>query len=181
MYRLTGERIILREYRQEDLIHMRKWVNDYEITKYLSNIFLYPQSKVDTEKFLNAMIDGNINTKGFVIAHKDTEEYIGQLDLIKIDWPNRVGTIGVVIGTKENLGKGYGTEAIKLLQEFAFNKLNLNKLELDVRSFNERAIACYKKCGFIEEGRIRENFYVDGKYTDTIRMGLLKREWKSIQ
>ena len=51
MYRLTGERIILREYRQEDLIHMRKWVNDYEITKYLSNIFLYPQSKVDTEKF----------------------------------------------------------------------------------------------------------------------------------
>ena len=119
--------------------------------------------------------------KGFIIAHKDTEEYIGQLDLIKIDWPNRVGTIGIVIGTKENLGKGYGTEAIKLLQDFVFNKLNLNKLELDVRSFNERAIACYKKCGFIEEGRIRENFYVDGKYTDTIRMGLLKREWKSIQ
>ncbi len=179
MYRLTGERIILREYRQEDLIHMRKWVNDYEITKYLSNLFLYPHSKNDTEKFLNAMIDGNVNMKGFVIAHKDTEEYIGQLDLIKIDWPNRVGTIGIVIGTKENLGKGYGTEAIKLLQDFVFNKLNLNKLELDVRSFNERAIACYKKCGFIEEGRIRENFYVDGKYTDTIHMGLLKKEWKS--
>ncbi len=94
------------------------------------------------------MIDGNVNMKGFVIAHKDTEEYIGQLDLIKIDWPNRVGTIGIVIGTKENLSKGYGTEAIKLLQDFVFNKLNLNKLELDVRSFNERAIACYKKMWF---------------------------------
>lgn len=180
MYRLTGNRIILREYRQEDFAYMRKWVNDYEITKYLSDLFIYPQSVKDTESFLNSMIEGRPNMKGFVIAHKDTEEYIGQLDLAKIDWPSRVATIGVVIGTKENLGKGYGTEAIKLLQEFAFNKLNLNKLELQVRAFNERAISCYKKCGFIEEGRIRENFYVDGKYTDTIHMGLLKTEWDII-
>ncbi|MBC8591363.1 GNAT family N-acetyltransferase [Wansuia hejianensis] len=180
MYRLTGERIILREYRREDLVHMRKWVNDYDITKYLSNLFLYPHSISDTENFLNAMIEGNSNMKGFIIAHKGTEEYIGQLDLIKIDWLNRVGTIGIVIGTKENLGKGYGTEAIKLLQGFAFNELNLNKLELEVRDYNKRAISCYKKCGFIEEGIIRENYYIDGKYTDTIRMGVLKKEWKSV-
>lgn len=180
MDKLTGERIILREYRKEDLVYMRKWVNDYSITKYLSNLFLYPHTLHDTESFLNIMIEGRSNMKGFVIAHRDTEEYIGQLDLIKIDWPNRIASIGIVIGTKENLGKGYGAEAIKILQDFAFNKLNLLKLELEVRAYNERAISCYKKCGFIEEGRIRENFYVDGKYTDTIRMGILRREWEAL-
>ena len=178
MYRLEGERIILREYRKEDFSYIRKWINDYEITKYLSNVFLYPHSVVDTENFINAMMEGKM--RGFIIAHKETEEYIGQLDLIHIDWPNRVGTIGIVIGTKDNLSKGFGTEAIKLLQKFVFNKLNLNKLELDVRAFNERAIKCYEKSGFKIEGRIRENYFDNGKYTDTIKMGILKREWDEI-
>ncbi|NMA85794.1 MAG: GNAT family N-acetyltransferase [Tissierellia bacterium] len=177
MARIIGERIILREYQKEDLPYIRTWVNDPEITDYLSNVFLYPHTVDGTEKFLNAMLEGNTDMKGFVIAHKDTEEYIGQIDLINIDWVNRIGTIGIVIGSKENLNKGYGTKAIKLLQEFAFNKLNLHKLDLEVRAYNERAINCYKKCGFIEEGRIRENFYVNGKYTDTLFMGILKREW----
>ena len=178
VYRLEGERIILREYRKEDYAHMREWVNDYEITQYLSNIFLYPHSEIATESFLNNMIEGR--AKGFVIAHKSNGEYIGQVDLIDIDWPNRVGTIGIVIGSKDNLSKGYGTEAINLLQYFAFNKLNLNKLELEVRAHNERAISCYKKCGFQIEGRIRENFYDKGKYTDTLTMGILKREWQKV-
>lgn len=177
MARIIGNRIMLREYRKEDLPFIRSWVNDREITDYLSDIFLYPHTLNVTEDFLNNMLEGNTNMKGFIIAHKDTEDYIGQIDLIKIDWVNRVGTIGIVIGTKENLSKGYGTEAIRLLQEFAFNRLNLHKLDLEVRAYNQRAINCYKKCGFIEEGRIRENFYKDGEYTDTLFMGILKREW----
>lgn len=156
---------------------MRKWVNDIEITKYLSHIFLYPHTLNTTESFLNSILEGNSGIKGFIIAHKTTEEYIGQIDLIKIDWINRIGTLGIVIGSREYLGKGYGTEAIKLIQKFAFNSLNLNKLDLEVRDYNERAIKCYKKCGFQEEGRIREAFFVDGKYTDTIFMGILKREY----
>lgn len=174
---LTGDRIILREYRKDDLPYMRKWVNDIEITKYLSHIFLYPHTLNTTESFLNSILEGNSGIKGFIIAHKATEEYIGQIDLIKIDWINRIGTLGIVIGSREYLGKGYGTEAIKLIQKFAFNSLNLNKLDLEVRDYNERAIKCYKKCGFQEEGRIREAFFVDGKYTDTIFMGILKREY----
>lgn len=178
MYRLEGERVILREYRKDDFSYMRKWVNNYEITQWLSNVFLYPHSEIDTENFINAIMEGKM--KGFVIAHKDTEEYIGQLDLINIDWVNRVGTLGIVIGTEENLGKGYGTEAIKLLQKFSFNKLNLNKLELDVRAFNKRGIRCYEKSGFKVEGIIRENYFEDGKYSDTVKMGILKREWEEM-
>lgn len=177
---LIGERIILREYRKEDLPYIRKWVNNPEITKYLSNIFLYPHTLNNTEAFLNGMLDGSSGIKGFIIAKKETEEYIGQIDFVKIDWINRIGTLGIVIGNTELLGKGYGTEAIKLIQEFAFNKLNLHKLDLEVREYNHRAIRCYKKCGFVEEGRIRQNFFIDGKYTDTLFMGILKSEWEQL-
>ena len=177
---LIGKRVMLRDYRKEDLPYMRSWVNDAEITKYLSNVFLYPHTLTQTESFLQSNLEGRGDYKGFVIAHKDTEEYIGQLDLVKIDWVNRKALIGIVIGNKEYQNNGYGTEAIGLLQDFAFNKLNLHKLELEVRAFNERAIKCYKKCGFVEEGRIRENFYADGKYTDTLYMGVLKDEYLNI-
>lgn len=176
---LIGERIILREYRKEDLAYMRRWVNNIEITKTLSNVFLYAHTMNDTENFLNAMMNGSLGIKGYVIAHKDTSDYIGQIDLIGIDWVNRFGTLGIVIGSTENLSKGYGTEAIKLIQDFAFNKLNLHKLELEVRAYNNRAIRCYEKCGFVEEGRLRENFYTDGEYTDTLVMGILKSEYEN--
>lgn len=176
---LVGDRIILREYRKDDLPYLRKWVNNPEITKYLSHIFLYPHSMTETESYLNSLIDGSCGIKGFVIAAKEDEEYIGQIDLVKIDWINRIASLGMVIGNTENLGRGYGSEAIKLIQEFAFNKLNLHKLELEVREYNYRAIACYKKCGFVEEGRIRQNHFIDGKYTDTLLMGILKSEWNN--
>lgn len=176
---LVGDRIILREYRKDDLPYLRKWVNNPEITKYLSHIFVYPHTMTETETYLNSLIDGSSGIKGFVIANKEDEEFIGQIDLVKIDWINRIASLGIVIGNTENLGKGYGSEAIKLIQEFAFNRLNLHKIELEVREYNHRAIACYKKCGFVEEGRIRQNHFIDGKYTDTLLMGILKSEWNN--
>lgn len=174
---IIGDRVILRDYRKEDLPCIREWVNDIEITKYLSNLFIFPHTYNQTENFLNGILEGKNDYKAFIIANKETEEYVGQIDLIKIDWINRVATLGIVIGNNDNLGKGYGTEAIKLMEDFVFNTLNLHKLDLLVADFNERAIACYKKCGFKEEGRIRENRFIDGKYTDTLFMGILRSEY----
>lgn len=64
--RIIGERIILREYQKEDLPYIRTWVNDPEITDYLSNVFLYPHTVDGTEKFLNAMLEGNTDMKGWI-------------------------------------------------------------------------------------------------------------------
>ena len=179
MARIYGNRLVLREYQREDIENIRKWCNDPEITKNLSDIFLYPHSLKQSESFLQMMLDGsNPNMKGFVIAHKETGDYIGQIDLIGIDWKNGTSLIGIVIGNSENHCKGYGQEAIKILQKFAFEELNLHKLELEVHAYNEKAYNCYKKCGFVEEGRKRENFYINGKYTDTVFMGILKSEFE---
>jgi RimJ/RimL family protein N-acetyltransferase len=61
-------------------------------------------------------------------------------------------------------GKGYGTEAVKLLLKFAFNDLNLNKVYLKVFQNNERAIKCYLKAGFVKEGLLRKESFIDGSY-----------------
>ncbi|MGP0586651.1 GNAT family N-acetyltransferase [Paenibacillus timonensis] len=180
MPRLMGDRIILREYRKEDLQYMRVWCNDPEIVDNLSDVFLFPHTVNGTEQYLNSILEGNTQQKGFVIAHKDTEEYIGQIDLFKIDWKNRSTELGIVIGIKKYLGKGYGTEAIKVLQNFVFNRLNLNRLHLELHDFNQRAYRCYVKCGFKEEGRLREKNFVNGRYSDTIYMSILKKEYEEL-
>lgn len=180
MARLNGERLVLREVFKEDLPHIREWVNNSQITRYLSDIFLYPHAINDTEGYINFALEHVDETKReFIVAFKDSLDYIGQVSLTNIDWKNRVAGIGIVIGKKDCLGKGIGTEAIELLQYFAFYKLNLNKLELSVHDFNERAIKCYKKCGFVEEGRLRQKNYYDGEYCDSILMGNLKEEYEA--
>ncbi|MDX9918063.1 MAG: GNAT family protein [Gudongella sp.] len=176
MPHLIGENIMLREYRMDDIDDIQNWVNDGEVTKFLSGLFLYPHTRTDTENFLKAMLNKTSDIRGFVIAHKDGS-YIGQVDLMKIDWVSRKATLGIVIGKKELHGKGIGTEAISLLLKFAFDQMNLNKVELTVNEHNMAGRECYKKCGFVEEGRLREDFYSYGEYSDMLVMSCLKKDF----
>jgi len=178
MPNLIGSKVILREYRREDLEYMRKWVNDPEVVDKMSDIFLFPHSVVQTEAFLNSKLEGK-GDPGFVIAEKESGAYLGQIDLINLDWKNRVSRFGIVIGDVNHRGRGYGSEAIRLLQKHAFERLNLNKLELEVYDFNTHAYQCYLKCGFKEEGRLRQGYYIHGQYHDKIIMGILKSEYET--
>lgn len=174
---LMGERVTLREYRMEDIPAIRKWANDHEITDTLSEVFSFPHTYENTESFVRSMVEGKTDTKGFIISEKDTLDYIGQIDLFKFDWRNRCATIGIVIGRKELLGQGYGREALRLIQEFAFKTLNLHRLELQVMDFNERGYRCYASCGFKEEGRQRQRIFYQGQYRDMITMSILSHEF----
>lgn len=180
MPHIVGDRIVLREYRDSDIDYIRQWVNDPEITNTLSDNFLYPHTKYETESFFRTVVEGKSRNKSFIIAAKDSLEYIGQIDLYRMDWRNRFALLAIVIGRKEYLGKGYGSEAIQLLQKFAFEELNLNRIELEVYEYNERAYKCYLKCGFIEEGRYRKKMYKQGKYWDSICMSILKSEYEHV-
>lgn len=99
---------------------------------------------------------------GFIIADANSEQYLGQIDLHNIDWRSGSASLGIVIGQSEMLGRGYGREAIELLKGFVFHTLNLHRFELEVYEYNERAYKCYLKCGFVEEGRSRKNYFVTG-------------------
>jgi len=182
MPRLLGKNIMLREYQAEDLSFMRAWVNDANITDNLSDLFLQPHSQKDTERYLNSILNHEYSDQiHFVIAEKESAKYLGQVDIIHIDWKNRFAEFGIVIPAESNQNKGIGSEAIHLLQDYVFRKLNLNRLQLNLHEYNLRAYNCYKKCGFIEEGRLRKHFFTNGQYWDTISMSILKDEYLKLR
>ncbi|MDR3051017.1 MAG: GNAT family N-acetyltransferase [Oscillospiraceae bacterium] len=177
MGHIIGEHIVLREYRQEDLPAIRAWANDAEATHYLSHIFLPPQTLPMTEDFLQRMLNSPFNEYHFIIADKETLDYIGQVDLLNTNALNRTAELGVVIGAAQKRGCGVGTEAITLLLRYAFLQANLNRIDIWVNAENARAIRCYEKCGFVHEGARRQAHFADGGYHDLLLMGALRQEW----
>jgi len=113
----------------------------------------------------------------FTILTIDGDRTIGRCDIGDVDHVNRRGWVNILIGEPEFWGKGYGTEALRLLLDFAFTLLDLNTIMLDTIAFNERAIACYKKVGFREMGRWRESRVVNGVAHDLVFMDLLASEF----
>jgi len=175
--KLIGERIVLRDYRQEDLQEIRKWVNDPQSIQYLSTIFWPPQSIVDTQEFLDRMMAGSHNGCCFIIAHKEGEDYIGQLDIFRLDWRLRCGELGMIIGAETDRGQGYGQEALSLILRYAFLTLGLERMELTVDMGNVHAMHCYKKAGFMLEGVKRHASYREGTFCDVGMMSVLRDEW----
>lgn len=173
--KLIGERIYLSPRNIEDVEKFTKWLNDFEITDYLGRSSIL--TTLDSEK---KYLEENINSEAtFVIVTLDKDEMIGTISLEKINYINRVATLGIFIGNKNYWNNSYGTEAIRLILDYGFNYLNLHSINLELMSFNERALKCYKKCGFKEVGRLRETVFVNGKYYDKIYMDILSNEFEA--
>lgn len=181
MPRLTGKRIMLREYKAEDIGEIRKWVNCPDTTRYLSTRFWPAQTMVDTEEFLSRMLQSSHNGYNFVIADPKDERYIGQLDMFRIDWRLRCGELGMVIGDPGERGQGLGVEALELMERFAFQTVGMERLELEVHMENLSARHCYEKAGFFLEGVKRHAYFSEGKFCDVGFMSILKEEWEQRQ
>ena len=174
--KLVGDRIYLSPRSMEDAEKFTQWMNDFEVTDYTgrSGQVLTLQGEIE-------YLEKNSNPEAtFAIVTLDEDKLIGTVGLEQINNTNRAATLGIFIGDKEYLSKGYGTEAIRLLLDYGFNYMNLHSINLTVMSFNERAVKCYKKCGFKEVGRMRKNKFVNGAYYDTIIMDILESEFKEI-
>lgn len=78
-----------------------------------------------------------------------------------------------------DLGHGYGTRALRLLLTYAFETMKLHRIALRVLAYNKRAIAVYKKVGFVVEGTERQSARVGGTWHDDLMMGLLAPEWRA--
>ncbi len=175
---LRGKRISLTPIKREYLKFFLKWFNDPEITQYL--VIYRPLTQMEEEDWLENLKNRKDTIHfSIVISNKDDSEIlIGNCGIHNINWKNRVGETGIVIGEKQYQNKGYGIEAMELLLEYGFVTVNLNRIELHVYDYNSRAIKLYKKLGFTEEGRKRQFMWNKGSYHDAIMMGMLAEEWR---
>jgi RimJ/RimL family protein N-acetyltransferase len=115
----------------------------------------------------------------FGIRILEDEHLIGWLDLEGTLFPHGEAFVGIGMGVRESWGKGYGTDAMRVILRFAFQELNLRRVSLDTFEYNPRAIRSYEKAGFVLEGRARGYLNREGKRWDLIFMGILQEEWLS--
>jgi RimJ/RimL family protein N-acetyltransferase len=113
----------------------------------------------------------------FTICRTEDNEPIGQTALVRIDWVGRMAIFYIGIADKSNWNKGYGSEATRLVVDYSFNTLNLNRVQLHVAVENATAVKVYKNIGFEIEGTLREAMYHKGKYCDFYVMGILRKDW----
>ena len=113
----------------------------------------------------------------FAIRTLEGDKLVGYIGLDGEAFPHGEIFVGIAIGEREAWGKGYGTDAMKVILRYAFQELNLRRVSLDSFEYNPRAIRSYEKAGFVHEGRAREFLYREGRRWDLIFMGILREEW----
>lgn len=174
---IVGDGIRFRAIERDDLPRFVGWFNDPEVLQGLS-MFL-PMAMWEEEKWFEALSDRPPVERPLAIEILSDDEWIhiGNLGLFDIDDRAHAAELGISIGEKEYWNQGYGTKAMRLLLKHAFETLNLNRVSLRVFANNTRAIRCYEKVGFVEEGRLRQAYYRDGEYIDILWMSVLRSEW----
>ena len=170
----NGALVKLRAYKEEDIERAVQFINDEEVKKLLDSNTPFPMTKWQEEEWIKSRKANTDFTYDFAIEDLKTGKYIGGCSINECDVKNRTCTIGIMIGDKDYWGNGYGSDALKALNKFIFEEVNMNKIKLKVFSFNSRAIACYKKVGFQEEGILKKELYRNGKYHDEILMAIFK-------
>ena len=114
----------------------------------------------------------------FLIHSLETDQMLGFVSLFGIDWNHGNAWVGIGLGEREYWGKGYGTDAMRVVLCYAFTELNLHRVTLGVFEYNPRAIRSYEKAGFVHEGRVRKELHKDGQRWDALEMGILRQEWR---
>lgn len=158
---LKGNNIYLRTLEKKDILILYRLCNEEQVKIYNT----IPNNIQNNNK------EKNLRKALSIINEKNV--LIGFITYKESGYCNRAYSIGITIGSKY-WGRKYGQDAIKTLLEYLFEEQNAIRVELEVIKSNLRAISCYKRCGFVEEEIRKNKVYIEGRYVDTIIMGILK-------
>ena len=167
---ISGKLIDLRSVTMEDSEQIIRWRNS-ELVK--SHFILQSDLTMDSQRVWMEQVIANGKAVQFLILEKSGTG-VGTVYLRDIDRTHRKAEYGIFIGESQALGKGYGTEAARLMTEFGFSELHLHKIYLQVFAENERARRSYRKAGFSEEAVLRDEVFARGAFHDMVRMAVFE-------
>jgi len=154
-----------------------QWLGNSEYSRLLDWEPARRASAKTVQKWIEKQCE-NVSSIFFSIRTLADDRLIGGIGLDGIYWTHGDCFVGIGIGNREDWGKGYGTDAMKIILRYAFIELNLHRVSLDVFEYNPRGVRSYEKAGFVVEGRQRGVILREGRRWDMIFMGILREEWE---
>jgi RimJ/RimL family protein N-acetyltransferase len=152
-----------------------KWWRDTEFARLLDNDPAMLRSGRKEKEQLEELLKED--PFFFRIRTRSDDRLIGFIGLFDVNWAQGNAWVGLGIGERDCWGKGYGTDAMRIILRYAFTELNLHRVTLGVFEYNSRAIKSYEKAGFVVEGRVRQEMAREGRRWDVLYMGILREEW----
>jgi RimJ/RimL family protein N-acetyltransferase len=168
-----GELVRLAAPQPEDSEQFARWSQDDEYMRLLDDDPVRPLALANFADFATP----NPSDYYFHLRTLADDKLIGFVALFNIKWSNQAAEMAIGIGAPEYRGKGYGSDALRLILNYAFNELNLHRVELTVIAYNAGAIRAYERAGFVREGVKRQAIQRDGQRFDLIGYGILRDEW----
>lgn len=164
---LDGKAVVLRAWREEDLDSLAQLRNDLGLQ---SMLITQPRPN-SLERVRRWLVDkgGREDCLLFIIAEPDSQRVLGYVQLANLHLLHGTGDLGICLAPAAQ-GKGVGQETLRLLADYAQQVFALRKMVLQVLADNARAIAFYRRVGFVEAGCLREHVYVEGRYRDVLLM-----------
>jgi RimJ/RimL family protein N-acetyltransferase len=172
---LEGTRVRLRPLTWDDVLLIQRWSADPELQKLIGET--EAMSDADSQALLRDVREDE-SRLWFAIEIRATGEVIGEAGLLRIFPAWATTDLSIIVGEPSARGKGYGTEAMRLLLGHAFRELKLHRVAIGVVGFNETALAFYEKIGFRREGVQRDGYFCDDRFSDFVMMSLLADEYE---
>lgn len=172
-----GDLVRLTQLQRNDIPAFTRWFRDAEIQSLIDIDVMVPVTDEAEQEFYEQAVKKSNDAFYFSIRTLEGDLLIGNCSLFGINHKNRSAEFGIVVGEKEYWGRGYGSDAARIILRFAFEEANLNRVHLEAFGYNARAIRSYEKVGFVREGVRREAVFRAGEYHDVIEMAVLREEW----
>lgn len=177
---LVGELVRLRGMRDEDVPVIAKWEMDPGRLATQAN-WVVPPSEAAAKERVARWTENQKDDVGFaIVTIDDPLTLVGNIGLWGARAKDRCATLGIGLG-RDHVGRGYGTDAVRVMVGYGFREMGLHRIQLTVFSFNAAGIGAYRKAGFVEEGRYRESVLHDGRWYDEVLMSILDHEWAARQ
>ncbi len=172
--------IELKLFERKDFARLKSWVESPEfLLQWAGPIFRYPLDEAQLEKYIQESESAPPSRRIFKVEDKDDHEVIGHIELDHIDRRNRSATVcRVLVGEPSLRRKGIGFQMVRKLLQIGFEEMRLHRIDLVVFDFNEAAIRCYEKAGFVKEGRLRESRRIGSEYWSLYQLSFLEDEWR---
>jgi len=174
-HHISGQRIYLREVRASDVNETYLgWMHDPEVTRYMESRF-DPPSIDELRNYVSRLaLDPTILFLAIKLIESD--RHIGNIKVGPINVHHHIADVGLCIGEKDCWGRGYASEAIRLVSAYAFRELHLHKLTAGFYAPNKASQKAFLNAGYVQEGIGRDHWLHEGRFVDQVWFGLVRSE-----